>query len=75
MGVVTILLLVLLLLVLAAGVTAAVVDLSKIGSRAFERRRALRACRRGWDWVAFERELASYASHRGGPPAARQRRR
>jgi hypothetical protein len=71
---VTILLLVVLLLVLAAGVTAAVVDLSKIGSRAFDRRRALRACRRGWDWAAFERELASYASQRGGQPPAGQPR-
>jgi len=74
-SVVTILFLVVLLLVLVAGVTAAVVDLSKIGSQAVARRRALRASRRGWDWAAFERELASYAARRGGHPPAGHRRR
>ena len=57
-------------LLLVAGVTAAVVDLSKIGARAIDRRRALRACKRGWDWAAFERELASYASTRRAPRRA-----
>ncbi len=72
---VTIALLGLLLLILVVGVFAAALDLSRIGSRAFDRRRAQRACRQGWDWAAFERELASYATRkRGQPPAAHRRR-
>lgn len=55
----TILLLGVLLALVVVGVTAAALDLSKVGSRALELRRIRRASRRGWDWPAFERELAS----------------
>jgi hypothetical protein len=72
---VTIALLGLLLLLLVAGVFVAALDLSRIGSKAFDRRRALRACRRGWDWAGFERELATYTMRRRGQPPAAQRRR
>ncbi len=69
----TIILLGVLILLLVAGVAAAARDLSKIGSRALDRRRALRACARGWDWQAFEREFASYAARRPRPAARRRR--
>lgn len=60
------------MVLLVAGVTAAAMDLSKIGAQAIDRRRALRECTRGWDWQAFEREFASYASR--GRPYRRRRR-
>ncbi len=60
------------MVLLIAGVTAAAVDLSKIGAQAIDRRRALRECMRGWDWQAFEREFASYAAR--GRPHRRGRR-
>jgi hypothetical protein len=54
-------------LVLAVVVAAAVfaaLDLAKVGADALDRLKVRRACRRGWDWVAFERELAGYARSR-----------
>ena len=60
MSAVTILLVTFLCIVVATGIAAAVIDLSKISSRALDKRRARRACRRGWDWPAFEREVARY---------------
>ncbi|HXB16327.1 MAG TPA: hypothetical protein VNV44_11365 [Solirubrobacteraceae bacterium] len=56
-------------LVLAALVAAAI-DLRKITSKSLDRARARRACRHGWDWPSFERELASYVRRRGHRPAA-----
>jgi hypothetical protein len=64
-----------LLALLVTGVLAAGLDLSKIGWHALDLRRARRACRRGWDWPAFERELASYAARRRGYRHAPHRRR
>ncbi len=64
-----------LLVLVMAGVTAAAVDLSKVGSRALDLRRVRRASRRGWDWPAFERELASYAELGRGSWRSAHRRR
>ncbi len=75
MNTVAIILLGALVLLVVTGAAAAALDLSKIGSQALGRRRALRACRRGWDWQAFERELAAYAAHRRGHRPAAHRRR
>jgi hypothetical protein len=50
--------------VVVAAVTFAAFDLAKIGARRVDRLKARRACRRGWDWAAFERELAGYARSR-----------
>jgi hypothetical protein len=71
----TVILLSVLLVLVLVGVTAAAVDLSKIGSRALDLRRIRRASRRGWDWPAFERELASYTARGRGPWRAAHRRR
>jgi len=62
----TIVLLTLLVVVVMAGIVAAAIDLSKIFSHALDRHRARRAARRGWDWPAFEREVARYMGGRGG---------
>jgi hypothetical protein len=72
---ITIILLGALLLLVVAGVAAAAVDLSKIGSNALDLRRARRASKRGWDWPGFERELARYAARTRGHPRAAHRRR
>ena len=66
MSFVTAILLCALCLVVVTGLVAAALDLSKIASRSLDRTRARRACRRGWDWPAFEREVARYTGGRGG---------
>ena len=52
------------LLVVLAATVCAVLDLAKIGARALDALKWRRACRRGWDWAAFERELARWARGR-----------
>jgi hypothetical protein len=70
----TVILLCVLLVLLAAGVAAAAMDLSRVGSKALDLRRARRASKRGWDWPAFERELASYTARTRGRWRAAHRR-
>jgi hypothetical protein len=70
---VTIILVAVLFAMVAAGLIVAALDLTKLSVRALDRRRALRICRRGWDWQAFEREVATYARtvqrrRRAAPP-------
>ena len=72
---VTIIFLSVLVILLVAGMVGAAVDLSKIGAKALDLRRARRACSRGWDWPAFEREFASYATGRRTQRSAAHRRR
>ncbi len=52
------------LAVVAAAVVFAVFDIAKTCFRAVDRLKVRRACRRGWDWPAFEREFAGYARSR-----------
>jgi hypothetical protein len=72
---VTVILVSVLFVLLATGLVAVGLDLSKIGFQALDRRRALRACRHGWDWQAFESALASYAAGRHADRRAAHRRR
>jgi hypothetical protein len=55
-----------------AAVTATLIDVSKIAAKAVDLRRARRASRRGWDWPAFEQDLARFMRDRS--PAAHRRR-
>jgi hypothetical protein len=59
-SVVTVILVNALFALVLAGIIAAAIDLSKHASHALDRRRVRRACRRGWDWPAFERDVARY---------------
>ena len=70
MSLVTIIFLNVLLALVVTGLIAAAVDLCRNVSRSLDKRRAERACRRGWDWPAFEREVARYLHSRSGRPAA-----
>jgi hypothetical protein len=70
MSLTTILLVNGLCVLVVTGIVAAAIDLSKIASGALSRRRARRACKRGWDWPAFEQEVARYMrANRGHRPA------
>jgi hypothetical protein len=56
---------------LLTGLIAAVIDLTRSASKALDKRKAERACQRGWDWPAFEQEVSRYLrNHRGRRPAA-----
>jgi hypothetical protein len=53
-------------LVVLTGLVTAAIDLTKLATQALHTRQAKRACRRGWDWNEFERELARYVLRGGG---------
>jgi hypothetical protein len=61
---VTIILLFVLASLLVAGLVAAILDLVRAARSLLERRRVRGISRRGWDWPAFERDLASYVRER-----------
>ena len=71
MSPVTIVFVAALFLLIAVGLAAALLDLGKLSAKALDRRRVRRVCRRGWDWPAFEQEVARYvrtAKHRPAAP-------
>jgi hypothetical protein len=71
MSLISIILLNALFALLLTGLIMAVIDLKRSASKALDKRKALRACKRGWDWPAFEQEVGRYLrSHRGHRPAA-----
>jgi biopolymer transport protein ExbB/TolQ len=60
-----------LFLLAAAGLVTALFDLSKMSAQALARRRFRRVSRHGWDWPAFEQEVARYTrTINGRRPAA-----
>jgi hypothetical protein len=56
---------------LATGLIVAAIDLTRSACKALDRHKARRACKRGWDWPAFEQEVGRYLRTQGGRrPAA-----
>ena len=71
MSLISIILLNALFALLLTGLIVAAGDLTRSAARAIDKRRAERACKRGWDWPAFEQEVSRYLqSHRRRRPAA-----
>lgn len=71
MSLLSIILLNALFALLLTGLVVAAIDLTRSASKALDKRKAERACKRGWDWPAFEQEVSRYLRNpRDRRPAA-----